>query len=78
MRTGGLFRRNTVITAKRDEDFADYATVISSEVIIPSYFSCVSLIEMISIVNILNSLIPYFKGGPKEAQRVYHFSLQGF
>ncbi|RHZ65072.1 hypothetical protein Glove_319g32 [Diversispora epigaea] len=31
MRTGGLFRRNTVITAKRDEDFGDYATVISSE-----------------------------------------------
>ncbi|CAG8468423.1 46350_t:CDS:2 [Gigaspora margarita] len=31
MRTGGLFRRNTVVTPKRDEDFGDYATVISSE-----------------------------------------------
>ncbi|CAG8636449.1 10518_t:CDS:2, partial [Racocetra persica] len=27
----GLFRRNTVVTPKRDEEFGDYATVISSE-----------------------------------------------
>lgn len=32
MRTGGLFRRNTTNAAsKREEDFADYATVISTE-----------------------------------------------
>jgi hypothetical protein len=33
MRTGGLFRRNTTnATSKREEDFADYATIISTEV----------------------------------------------
>lgn len=32
MRTGGLFRRNTTnVTSKREEDFADYSSVISSE-----------------------------------------------
>jgi len=32
MRTGGLFRRNTTNAApKREEDFADYATVVSTE-----------------------------------------------
>ncbi|CAH1759901.1 11146_t:CDS:2 [Entrophospora sp. SA101] len=33
MKTTGLFRRNTVVTTshKRDDDFADYATVISAE-----------------------------------------------
>jgi hypothetical protein len=33
MRTGGLFRRNTTnVTSKREEDFADYAAVIGTEV----------------------------------------------
>jgi chromosome segregation ATPase len=32
MRTGGLFRRNTTnVTSKREEDFADYANIISTE-----------------------------------------------
>lgn len=33
MRTGGLFRRNTTnASTKREEDFADYAAVIGTEV----------------------------------------------
>ncbi|CAG8764509.1 18699_t:CDS:2, partial [Acaulospora morrowiae] len=31
MRTGGLFRRNTVTSNKRDDDFEDYATIVGTE-----------------------------------------------